>query len=185
MDKPFPKFLYKPGELVQVSSAWNDEDDSDVWFGLAQKETIEFADPDCAGRIPADNWVMILDYYFKYNPALGFDLWVQVFHAGQAVWVFQSDVVGLEDLLYPKQATKTNKEKPMNERNTLTGNQFLFVQEAEEQGLEVDYTYSGRFMYGATCPAVRLSMDDLIRVKFTANVRQDDMGLGKVIYAVS
>lgn len=71
----------------------------------------------------------------------------------------------------------------MNEKPTLTGNQLLFIREAEEQGLEVDYTYSGRFMYGVTCPAVQLDMDELIRVKFTADVRQDDMGLGKVIYA--
>lgn len=74
-----------------------------------------------------------------------------------------------------------NREKEY----TLTGNQFQFVVEAEEQGLEVDYHYSGRGMYGRYCPAVRIDNDELTRVKFTADVWRDNMGLGWVLYARS
>jgi len=70
-----------------------------------------------------------------------------------------------------------------DERYTLTANQMLFVREAEEQELEVDYTYSGRGMYGAYCPAVRLEAEDLLRYKFTAAVARDSLGLGMVVYA--
>jgi hypothetical protein len=74
----------------------------------------------------------------------------------------------------------------MSNRNkdyTLTDNQSLFVQEAEEQGLNVYYDYSGRGMYGDLCPAVNIDADDLMRIKFTSNVCRDNMGLGYVIYA--
>lgn len=68
---------------------------------------------------------------------------------------------------------------------TLTGNQHRFVVEAEEQGLEVDYTYSGRGMFGRCCPSVRISDDELTSVGFSADVCRDNMGLGWVIYARS
>lgn len=63
----------------------------------------------------------------------------------------------------------------------LSKEQELFVREAENQGLEVDYTYSGRFMYGRKCPSVRV--DNVHSFQTNAKGAQwDQMGLGFVIY---
>lgn len=60
-------------------------------------------------------------------------------------------------------------------------NQLQFIEDAESECLEVDYTYSGRCMYGDTCPAVRVDSHNDLKTK--ANTSIDSMGLGKVIYA--
>lgn len=54
---------------------------------------------------------------------------------------------------------------------------------AEEQGFEVDYTYSGRFMYGATCPSIRTDGPGDFRTE--SGYRWDRMGRGVVIYCPS
>ena len=36
----------------------------------------------------------------------------------------------------------------------LSKNQKKFVKDAQAQGFKVDYSYSGRFMYGRCCPSV-------------------------------
>jgi hypothetical protein len=38
----------------------------------------------------------------------------------------------------------------------LTKNQLQFVVDAEIAGLKVNFSYSGRCMFGRTCPAVRV-----------------------------
>ncbi len=63
----------------------------------------------------------------------------------------------------------------------LTPNQQRFVRDAEDQGFDVDYGYSGRFMYGQTCPAVRV--DSVGEFGTKAATRWDNMGLGFVVYA--
>lgn len=65
---------------------------------------------------------------------------------------------------------------------TLSDNQIQFCQEAEDEGQEIDYTYSGRGMYGSKCPAVRIGRDD-DEFKSTARTQTDGMGMGVVIYA--
>jgi hypothetical protein len=62
-----------------------------------------------------------------------------------------------------------------------TPNQLQFIEDAESECLEVDYTYSGRCMYGDTCPAVRVDSHNDLKTK--ANTSIDGMGLGIVIYA--
>ncbi len=62
----------------------------------------------------------------------------------------------------------------------LSANQKKFVRQAENAGLEVDFGYSGRGMYGETCPAVRVDYSD--DFKTTANTCSDSMGRGIVIY---
>ena len=59
--------------------------------------------------------------------------------------------------------------------------QLKFIQDAEDEGLEVDYTYSGRGMYGDYCPAVRCDSHNDLTTK--AKTRIDSMGRGIVIYA--
>ena len=63
----------------------------------------------------------------------------------------------------------------------LSDNQKIFVDDAHEQGLKVDYDYSGRGMYGKTCPCVVVPNSSSFNTK--ARVSQDSMGLDIVIYA--
>lgn len=62
----------------------------------------------------------------------------------------------------------------------LSDNQRQFVQDALAAGHEIDWSYSGRGMYGRECPAIRV--DDL-EFMSRAEVEWDNMGLGYVIYA--
>ena len=63
----------------------------------------------------------------------------------------------------------------------LSKNQQKFVDDARKQGFAVDYGYSGRFMYGQRCPAVRL--DNVRDLPTKAKTEWDNMGLGYVVYA--
>lgn len=63
----------------------------------------------------------------------------------------------------------------------LRPNQLEFVRKAEQEGFKVDYTYSGRGMFGRLCPAVRLSREDRGAFGFRGASR-DSLGLGEVIY---
>lgn len=65
---------------------------------------------------------------------------------------------------------------------TLSKNQATFVRQAEDQGLEV-YSYSGRGMYGAICPAVTVAGAGDFNT--TAAYAQDSMGMSIVLYARS
>lgn len=63
----------------------------------------------------------------------------------------------------------------------LTDHQKKFVKTCENAGLKVYYTYSGRGMFGQTCPAV--NVDSLS--EFPGNPHKfliDQMGLGYVVY---
>lgn len=63
-----------------------------------------------------------------------------------------------------------------------SANQKQFIKDAERQGFEVDYDYSGRGMYGRTCPSI---IEERGGDKFgtKAKTRQDSMGLDAVVYA--
>ena len=60
-------------------------------------------------------------------------------------------------------------------------NQLRFINDAEETSFEIDYTYSGRGMYGDFCPCIRCDSHNDINTK--AKTKIDSMGLGIVIYA--
>jgi hypothetical protein len=62
-----------------------------------------------------------------------------------------------------------------------TKNQLLFIEDAEDAGLEIKYGYSGRGMFGDVCPAVHCDSHNDITTK--AKTCIDGMGLGIVIYA--
>lgn len=63
----------------------------------------------------------------------------------------------------------------------LSEKQKKFVELCEAEGLEIDYDYSGRGMYGKTCPAVRV--DGLDELSFNPNKYcVDNMGRGYVVY---
>jgi hypothetical protein len=62
----------------------------------------------------------------------------------------------------------------------LSGSQATFVDLALQLGLDVDYDYSGRGMYGATCPAVRVEY--LHEFPMHTEYHTDGMGLGHVVY---
>lgn len=65
--------------------------------------------------------------------------------------------------------------------NSLSANQKQFVEDAEAQELDVDFGYSGRGMYGKTCPAVRVnSTSEFVTA---ATYKTDQMGKGLVMYA--
>jgi hypothetical protein len=61
----------------------------------------------------------------------------------------------------------------------LSKKQKSFVRKAKKMGFEVTYDYSGRFMYGAKCPAVYLDRYETFSFK---GARVDNMGLGMVVY---
>jgi hypothetical protein len=67
------------------------------------------------------------------------------------------------------------------DQSKLSENQKLFVKDAERQGFEVDFEYSGRGMYGMECPAVRCNAPGEFGTK--AGISSDAMGKGIVIYA--
>jgi hypothetical protein len=61
------------------------------------------------------------------------------------------------------------------------------ISKAEELGLRIDYTYSGRYMYGATCLGVvgpMADLDELLsEVKGSAKgLKKDNMGLDYIYY---
>lgn len=62
----------------------------------------------------------------------------------------------------------------------LSDNQKVFVIDAEHQEFKVDHGYSGRNMYGKTCPAVRV--DGIGDFRTMAQYSSDNMGKGYVIY---
>lgn len=63
----------------------------------------------------------------------------------------------------------------------LTDNQKQFVKDARDQGKEIKWDYSGRFMYGKRCPSV--NVDSPAELNTQAQIEWDQMGLGYVIYA--
>ncbi|MCJ8328881.1 MAG: hypothetical protein HRT89_24465 [Lentisphaeria bacterium] len=63
----------------------------------------------------------------------------------------------------------------------LSENQEQFISDADDQGFEVDYDYSGRYMYGATCPSIRITYVDDFHTD--SNYKTDQLGLGLVLYA--
>ena len=65
----------------------------------------------------------------------------------------------------------------------LSANQKKFVKDAEAQDHEVDYTYSGRNMYGRCCPAVHV--DGVGDFGTKADTKSDNMGRGFVVYAMN
>jgi len=62
-----------------------------------------------------------------------------------------------------------------------------YAEELERAGFDV-YAYSGRFMYGAYCPAVNIDdLSELVTLYRSTTIpqgrfRTDSMGLGYVIY---
>ena len=60
-------------------------------------------------------------------------------------------------------------------------NQLNFIEDAQDTEFEIDYSYSGRGMFGDVCPAIRCDSHNDITTK--AKTKIDSMGLGIVIYA--
>ncbi len=63
----------------------------------------------------------------------------------------------------------------------LSNNQIQFCVDAEEQGMDINFAYSGRGMFGKTCPAV--SVDDREDFSSESKKKFDGMGRGYVVYA--
>ena len=63
---------------------------------------------------------------------------------------------------------------------TYSDNQKLFIRAAKRAGLEI-MTYSGRGMFGDTCPAVSVRSVHDFRTR--AKVSTDSLGMGVVVYA--
>lgn len=61
----------------------------------------------------------------------------------------------------------------------LSKKQKAFVRKAKKLELEVQYDYSGRFMYGKKCPAVYLDQFESFSFK---GASMDQLGLGTVVY---
>lgn len=86
----------------------------------------------------------------------------------------------LIDFQTDRELGKTKTESPALR---LSDNQKRFVNSARRAGHTVDYGYSGRGMYGRTCPAVRLRRGDEWRPGRGVQFQTDGMGLGTVVYA--
>ena len=63
----------------------------------------------------------------------------------------------------------------------LSDNQKRFVRDAKKQELDIDYNYSGRFMYGRQCPSIIVESPGAFLTK--AKINWDNMGMEFVIYA--
>ena len=57
-----------------------------------------------------------------------------------------------------------------------SSNQREFIEDALDAGYEISLNYSGRGMYGASCPSITVDGTD-------AETQSDNMGMGYVIYA--
>ena len=62
-------------------------------------------------------------------------------------------------------------------------NQKKFIEDAEDAGYEVSTDYSGRGMYGTTCPSI--CVDDVTEFNSESSYAWDNMGLSYVLYARS
>lgn len=71
--------------------------------------------------------------------------------------------------------------KEAAEEHDLSENQQRFVFDALQAGFDVDYSYSGRSMYGRTCPSITVDRGEFF--SSSAQTRTDSMGHGKVIYS--
>lgn len=65
--------------------------------------------------------------------------------------------------------------------SNLTDDQKLFVREAEEAGLSIDYSFVGRFESGASCPAVKVGSLQSFRTS-ARGAQWDKLGSEYVIY---
>jgi len=63
----------------------------------------------------------------------------------------------------------------------LSKNQQKFVRACKRAGFMVYYTYSGRGMYGRTCPAANIPQYESFNTR--AKYTWDGMGMGTVVYA--
>jgi hypothetical protein len=73
-----------------------------------------------------------------------------------------------------------NKSEKFDCSYELTDKQRSFVRSAKKQGHVIDFNYSGRFMFGRMCPAVRVKyLDDF---KGYNKYNRDQMGLGMIVY---
>jgi len=75
-----------------------------------------------------------------------------------------------------------NEDMEEEAKVNMSDNQKLFVSDAEEQGFNVDYSYSGRGMYGKTCPSI-IQERGGDRFGTKARTQEDSMGMDTVIYA--
>lgn len=64
----------------------------------------------------------------------------------------------------------------------MTSKEKKFVKKAEAAGYKVR-SYSGRFMYGRTCPAVSCkSLNDCLAEIGMKGLKVDNLGLGYIVY---
>ena len=83
----------------------------------------------------------------------------------------------------PVDKTMCYREETGNDprcKRNLTDKQKSFVKKCKKAGLEVDYTYSGRGMFGATCPSVVCKLEEFPGNPHIYSV--DNMGLDYVVY---
>lgn len=78
---------------------------------------------------------------------------------------------------FPEMSDKKISDLP---KLIYSNNQLLFIKDMEENGYEIDYNYSGRGMFGETCPSV-VTDDNNLPTK--AKLQVDSMGLSRVFYA--
>lgn len=95
---------------------------------------------------------------------------------GIARAIAESELFNMSDKL------KDYRAEPINAPPyELSKTQAAFVRKAEKEGFEIEYGYSGRFMYGRKCPAVYLGHDEVGAFGFRG-AKKDNLGLGEVIY---
>lgn len=77
----------------------------------------------------------------------------------------------------------TTKEESICHLDKLiySNNQLKFICDAKNDGLDIDYCYSGRFMFGDYCPAVRCDSNNDLTTRSKTKI--DSMGTMIVIYA--
>jgi hypothetical protein len=73
------------------------------------------------------------------------------------------------------------KGKLMSTEYELSSEQMSFINEAEEQGHSVEYSYSGKYMNGRKCPAVFVDSLKDMRAR-GKSVQWDKVGSKFVIY---
>jgi len=65
----------------------------------------------------------------------------------------------------------------------LSKNQVQFIKDVKASEYDIRYNYSGRYMYGRSCPSVNLDRGEHLETR--AKTNEDSMGKGYVIYAMN
>lgn len=118
--------------------------------------------------------------YGHYKSLKMYDGDYQMFETREELKEARTEVINDFENNFPKLKEAGIKINDLPE-HIYSENQLQFIKDADRTSFDVDYSYSGRGMYGDVCPCIRCDSHNDLKTK--ANTAMDSMGKGIVIYA--